>query len=73
MANEKLTYIEHDFRDGWPAGDDLYYRCDLCGDMIPSTKDGQCRCGNVYVDTGYGRAGARDVSKVRLVRKLSHG
>ena len=69
MAKD-IIYLQHDFATGWPSGDDLYYECEKCGQLIPSTQDGQCKCGNVYVDVGYGRAGAADQSKVRLVRKL---
>ena len=68
---ENIIYLDHDFDKGWPSGGDLYYRCAQCGDFVPSTRDGHCTCGNIYVDTGYGRAGAKDQSKISLVRKLS--
>jgi len=68
MANN-LIYIPHDFSTGWPSGANLFYECQKCGGLIPSTQDGQCKCGNVYVDVGYGRAGATDESKVRLMKK----
>lgn len=67
---EDLIYLEHDFATGWPSADDLFYQCQKCGELIASTQDGQCKCGNVYFDAGYGRAGAADESKVRLVKKL---
>ena len=66
---KKPIYRQHDFRTGWPSGDDLFYECQKCGEVVPSTQDGQCKCGNVYVDAGYVRAGAIDESLVRLVKK----
>jgi hypothetical protein len=64
-----LTYLPHDFSTGWPLADDLFYECQKCGTVVPSTQGGQCKCGNIYVDVGYGRAGAADEAKVRLVKK----
>jgi hypothetical protein len=69
--SKATTYIAHDFSTGWPVGTDLYYECQICGDLVPTVQDGQCRCGNVYVDASGDRAGANDESKVRLVKKTS--
>ena len=65
---KNLIYLSHDFATGWPSGDELFYECQKCHTLVLSTQDGQCKCGNVYVDTGYGRAGATDETKVRLVK-----
>jgi hypothetical protein len=67
--NKEPVYIEHDFQKGWPAGPDIFYRCERCGDLLPSTEYGECSCRNVYVDIDAGRAGAADESKVRLMKK----
>ena len=64
----KLIYIEHDFSTGWPAAEDLFYECQLCGVRLSSIQDGECTCGNVFVDASGGRAGADDDLKVRLVK-----
>jgi hypothetical protein len=32
-----LIYLSHDFATGWPSGDDLFYECQKCGALVPST------------------------------------
>jgi hypothetical protein len=69
MKSDTL-YIDHDFSKGWPAGPDLFYECQRCGELLSSIFDGECRCGNVFVDPSSARAGAVDESKVRLVKQI---
>jgi len=69
--NNDLIYIEYDFSKGWPAGEDLFYECQLCGVIVSTIQDGECNCGNIYVDVSSARAGAKDESKVRLVQKTT--
>jgi hypothetical protein len=68
--NNDLPYIDHDFSTGWPAGPDLFYQCQRCGDVLSSILDGECRCGNVFVDVATARAGAVHESRVRLVKQI---
>jgi hypothetical protein len=56
-SSKRMTF---DLRAGFPAGDGLFYACDLCGDVIPSRpaeSDG-CSCGNLSIDVEWGRLGA---------------
>jgi hypothetical protein len=70
MPKTRFIHVPHDFGTGWPSGEELFYECLKCGVIIPSTQDGQCECGGVYVDAGYGRAGADDISQVRLLKRI---
>ncbi len=54
-----------------PKGEDVYYKCTLCGDLIPSLpKDNiGCKCGNVFIDIDYFRLAIKDYSKFQALRK----
>jgi hypothetical protein len=56
------TYLDLSEGGGWPAGEDLYYECLRCGDIIPSLPDKnlECACGNIAIDRDYGRFSAGD-------------
>jgi hypothetical protein len=60
-------YIE-DSGEGYPASPDLFYECNICGDVLPSQPEisMSCRCGNVRIDSGYGRLALRDPTKMRI-------
>lgn len=55
-----------------PKGKDVYYKCMLCGDLIPSRpKDNVgCSCGNVFIDIDYFRLAIKDYSKFQAVKKI---
>ncbi len=52
--------------EGWPFGKDLYYECQFCKELVSSVENGECSCGNLYVDSDAGRAGAKDEDKIKL-------
>jgi hypothetical protein len=56
-----------------PKGRDIYYRCKLCGDAIPSQPKLNigCKCGNVFIDVDYFRLSIEDYSKFEAVKKAS--
>ena len=53
---------------GWPAGSDIFYKCEICGDIIPSLPDGSvlCSCRNMWLDVDYGRFGGKDEEKIAI-------
>ncbi|WP_316358421.1 hypothetical protein [Devosia sp.] len=56
-----------------PKDHDIFYRCDECGDFVPSVpkRNLGCRCGNVFVDKDYWRLHIGDMSKMSVLRKNS--
>ena len=46
-----------------PKDTDLYYRCEDCGDVIPSVpvQNTGCKCGNVFIDKDYCRLVVADL------------
>lgn len=69
----KTEVIPFDPRKGYPIGDDLFYKCEICGDMIPSKPPGpvaECKCKNIFIDVDAGRMDAQDDTKITLHRKI---
>ena len=62
------TYRRFDPKQGYPAGEGLFYECTLCGDVIPSLPpdNTRCRCRNVAIDVDYGRMSVDDIGACRL-------
>ena len=56
-----------------PKDDDIFYRCDDCGDIIPSVPSHNigCKCGNVFIDKDYWRLIVADLTKLSVLRKIS--
>lgn len=56
-----------------PRDEDIYYRCDDCGDIIPSVPAHNigCKCGNVFIDKDYWRLIVADLSKMSVLRRVS--
>ncbi len=52
-----LIEISFNPAQGYPAGDDLYYECLKCGELIPSFPQDNisCKCANISIDKDYGR------------------
>lgn len=73
MNQDAYERIRNDFTDAHdvPRGDDVYYRCTVCGGMIPSTPDDsvQCKCGNVFIDVDYHRLCVADYRKFEALRR----
>lgn len=55
--NSTRSYLHFDPAAGYPAGNNVYYECLKCGDIIPSQpKDcANCKCRNIMIDVDYGR------------------
>ena len=56
-----------------PRDDDLFYRCQLCGGIIPSVPVDNigCTCGNIFIDKDTWRLIVVDLSKLQVVRMRS--
>ena len=56
-----------------PRDRDIYFRCENCGDIIPSQPDDNlgCKCGNIFIDVDYVRLAVKDFGKFTVVRKVS--
>jgi hypothetical protein len=42
-ANLDKLEVAFDPSVGWPNGSDLYYECLICGDLVHSSEDDECR------------------------------
>ena len=71
MSEKKRKYCRFDPSKGYPFGDDLFYECLRCSDVVPSSpeKSTDCSCGNVMIDVGYSRISVQDHSQVKLFRR----
>lgn len=58
-----------------PRDDDLFYRCQLCGGVIPSVPDDNigCICGNVFIDKDTWRLIVVDLSQLQVLRIRAQG
>lgn len=52
---------------------DIFYKCKLCGNIIPSTpKDNMgCKCGNIFIDVDYVRLAIEDYSNFIVLQKVN--
>lgn len=64
----KKEYIDFNSSIGWPAGGGIYYECLKCSTVVPTDRDGDCKCHNMYVDVSCGRIGANEPDKVKPFR-----
>ena len=62
------SYHSFDPAKGYPAGDNLYYECLKCGDVIPSMPDDDihCKCRNIMIDVGFSRLTIQDHKQAKL-------
>ena len=68
IKDKNRTYHSYNPKQGYPAGSNLYYECQKCGDVVPSLpKDSIfCSCRNIAIDVDYGRISIKDYSLVKL-------
>ena len=68
MKERKRQYIIYDPNAGHPAGDNCFYECLICGDVLPSRPkdDVDCKCKNIIIDVGAHRLVLRDHSKTKF-------
>lgn len=65
-------YIKIDFKKGYISGENIFYECQICGDILPSlppNEVAECKCKNILVDISSARIGAKDESKVKVFKK----
>ena len=55
-----------------PKGKGIFYRCMLCGDLVPSIpKDNiGCKCDNIFIDIDSFRLVVKDFSKFQAVQNM---
>jgi hypothetical protein len=56
-----------------PKDRDIYYRCESCGAIIPSTPKTNigCQCNNLFIDKDYWRFAVLDLEKLSVLRRIS--
>lgn len=66
--NPKRSYHNFNPSAGYPAGSNLFYECQRCGEAIPSRPPDSiyCRCRNIMIDVDYGRITIQDHAMVKL-------
>lgn len=73
MKDQKYEIIQDNVRDTSEAkkGNDIYYKCLKCQDIIPSIpKDNiGCKCGNVFIDIDYFRLAIKDFDYFQVLRR----
>jgi len=73
MSNLEYEIISSAFNStaDVPRDKDIFYRCNICGTVIPSVPSDNigCKCGNVFIDKDYWRLVVVDLTKSEAVRK----
>lgn len=66
--NTKRSYHNFDPTSGYPAGSNLFYECQRCGEIVPSRPQDSthCQCRNIMIDVDYGRIKIQDAARVKL-------
>jgi hypothetical protein len=61
-------YIQLDASRGYPAGKNIYYECEICGESVPSEPKNAaaCACRNIIVDADAGRVSIKELSKLKV-------
>ncbi len=64
--------VDCDPTSGHPAGYDLVYKCDRCGEVVPSLPDDSvsCSCRNVRLDRDAGRLSVDEPKRMRVLRRI---
>jgi hypothetical protein len=63
--------VPYDHRKGFPGHLGLYYRCAICGEILPSSPMSSmtCGCGNLFVERGNVRTKHMDKLPYLLKKK----
>ncbi len=76
ILNGEIMLVARPFnpKRGYSVGPHLFYKCLLCGDVLPSLppQSTKCTCGNIQIDTYDARMGIRDHSKACLLEETGH-
>jgi hypothetical protein len=74
MTDQEFKIISDKIKDTSEAikGKDIYYKCILCGSILPSMpKDNVgCNCGNIFIDIDFARLAIDDYKNFLVVRKM---
>lgn len=67
-SSKKRNYYSFDPTSGYPAGENFFYECLKCGEILPSLpKDSiMCSCKNIAIDVDYGRISIKNNNLVKL-------
>lgn len=67
-SKEKRFYRSFNPEINYPTGNDLFYECCICGDVLPSLpKDNvSCSCRNIMIDIDYGRISIKKHEQAKL-------
>lgn len=75
MNEEKFKIILDKIKDtsNVRKGKDIYYKCTICGDIIPSKpKDNiGCKCGNIFIDIDYHRLSIDNYNNFQIYFRCS--
>ena len=65
-----MIKLEFDSNKGWPTAKNYFYKCEECGESIPSqpNKPSRCQCGNLFIDNEAGRLSAKQDDKISLYK-----
>jgi hypothetical protein len=68
-----MKVIHFNPKQGWPVSENLWYRCQLCNDVIPSKPSDckSCRCGNISIDIDYARISVKQENNVELLESAA--
>ncbi len=68
---KKYTLVPYNPSNGYPGHMGLYYRCPICGDIIPSNPPTSmaCGCGNVLIELGSVRVRHQDKQPLLLKKR----
>lgn len=57
-----------------PRGSNVFYRCDACEGVIPSTPSVNvgCDCGKVFIDKDYMRLVVENLTKFTVLRRIGN-
>ena len=70
-ALRRYELVNYDPRHGYPGRWGRYYRCPICGDIMPSSPPTAlaCGCGNILIDQGNVRVKHSDQQPLLLKRR----
>lgn len=68
-SSKNMKKLPFNPEDGFPVGEDLRYRCSICGTVLPSLPETSkgCRCGNIFIDRDYARISVKRENKIELL------
>lgn len=68
--------VEFDEENGYPFGENLFYECQICQQLVPSLPDRadrdlaiECSCGNVIIDADAGRILVSKPNSIKLYKR----